>query len=513
MESTPSPSAPNPPGLRRRLLVVNARANVIRGLSSALLNLVLPLVLLRLFSIGAFSVWVLVFGVSSYALYLDLGLTVTVSTVVAQAEAGGNRRLAAAYVAGSLRLLTGVAGALLLVYGALSLKLPALFPRVPEALRGEGSWALLLLGIAQVAVLYSNVFIGYFNALQRAQVPAAVVSVGKLVAFAATVSAAATGANLAVTASAYLVATAAYTAALGVAYVRQSGAPLLRVSENGAVRTLISLTSVIGLLSLCMLVVSGLDTAVVGRLAYRDLAPFGVATVLSTVVIGTFGAAMAPLLPEFSRMVQHGRNERLVDVLAETSRLTTTFFVLSVVALLFLGAPILEVVAGRSVGHRAFPLFLLLVVAAASRASITPLSMAVIALNRRRALLLISGVSEAVVNLATSIVLCRHIGAAGVAIGTILGASTSVAVMIWIVLPAFKELLSKRRDVVTSTWVRPLLTGAPATAGGLVVYLGVKPTWLEVASATVGAAATLWLCRDDLRQIVRLRSVGRELHA
>jgi Na+-driven multidrug efflux pump len=169
-------------------VAVNAIANLVRGASASLLNLVLPLALIRVFSIQEYAVWVLVFSVSLYAIYFDLGLQVSISTMVARAHAAGEDRLAMSYVAAAMRMITVVSAVILAGYAAVATNIGSLFPEVPHSLTTSAGWGLVLLGSAQIVVLYSSVLVGYFIGLQRSQVPAKTIALGKLVVFVATLA-------------------------------------------------------------------------------------------------------------------------------------------------------------------------------------------------------------------------------------------------------------------------------------------------------------------------------------
>jgi O-antigen/teichoic acid export membrane protein len=502
LRSTPGPkredgATPAAHGLdhggRRRIVAANALANLVRGASSSLLNLVLPLALIRLFSIQEYAVWVLVFSVSLYAVYLDLGLQSSISTLVARAHAAGDDRLAMSYVAASMRMITVVSVAIFAGYVAVATNIRSLFPEIPHSLAASAGWAMVLLGGAQIVVLYSTVFVGYFSGLQRSHVPAKTITLGRVGVFLATFSVALTGAGVTPTALAYLATTVLYFVILMRSYRTETHGRIWRITAENVLRRLLALTGVLGVFSVCMLFISGLDVAIVARFSYRDLAPYGVAASLSALVIGVFGAVLSPLLPEFSRMAQQGRTFRLVDVLIKTSGMVTQAL-LALVAISVVASPtVLKLIAGESLATPAYALTILLVAAAASRTSAIPMTVAVVALRQRRTILLFSALSETAVNLVVSVVLCRQIGAAGVAIGTIAGAWTGIAAMALVVVPRCAELRARRGELVVQSWLLPMLRMTPALAAAAIAYYAVGPIWFRSVAIVVGGSLSLWL--------------------
>lgn len=502
-------------GSRRRVVAANAAANLIRGASSSLLNLVLPLALIRMFSVQEYAVWVLIFSVSLYALYLDLGLVSSISTLVARAEAAGRRGLAKKYVAAGIHMITVTAIVLLAAYAAVAVNLGSLFPNVPDPMKASAGWALILLGGSQIAVLYSNVLVGYFVGLQRSRIPATITAIGKVGVFVVTVAIAATGAGLVMIAVVYFSTTTLYCLTLFAFYVVETRDWSWIVGWSGALRAVLALSGVLGVFSLCMLFISGLDAAVVARFAYSDLAPYGVAASLSTLVVGLFGALLAPLFPEFSRMAQQGRTVRVVDLLIQISEMLTQCLLGILGVLVVVSPEVLRLVAGQHLSVPAYPLTVLLLVAAVARTGATPLSVAIVALQDRRAILLAPALAETVVNITASIVLCAHIGAFGVAIGTIAGALTGVTTMFLVVVPRCGELDGRRTELFARTWLIPIIRSAPILIAGALVYYKIGPGWTRIPEMGVGGAIAAWLIWRSVRAGLAARSpvASSKVHA
>ena len=478
---------------RRRVVARNVVANLVRGVSSSLLNLILPLALIRMFSIQEYAVWVLVFSVSLFALYLDLGLVSSLSTLVARADAAGDERLAADYVAAGVRLIAAVSALIIVGYVAIATNLESLFPGIPRSLSVSAASGMVMLGCAQVVILASNVLVGYFVGLQRSQVPAKIISFGKLAVFVATIAVALAGGGVGETALAYLLATVAYLLGLTWIYLREAPRRPWTVSRRDVYRPLLSLSGVLGVFSICMLFITGLDTAIVARYAYGHLAPFGVAASVSALVIGLFGAALSPLLPEFSRMVHQGRSARIVELLIGISATLTESLLLVAAFAVFAGPMVLSLVAGHEIAGPAYPLTILLVAAAVSRTSVTPLSIGIVALKEKRGVLLAPAFAESVVNLSVSVVLCVHIGAAGVAVGTIAGAWVGLAVMLLVVVPRCPELSGHRADLLLRCWLLPILRVSLALAAAAIDYYGVGPASLRLVLTVIAVGISLWL--------------------
>lgn len=135
---------------------------------------------------------------------------------------------------------------------------------------------------------------------------------------------------------------------------------------------------------------------------------------------------MGPLLPAASALSVQRSCTQMGSILLRSTRYATIIILLTGLPLVVAGYVILRAWVGPIYATHSIQLLRILVVANIVRNLCAPYATMVVATSNQR-LATASAVTEGTVNLVASIWLARHIGALGVAIGTLLGAAAGVA--------------------------------------------------------------------------------------
>lgn len=481
--------------VRRKVLIKNAIANVGSGTAAALLAVILPPVLLRYLSKDIYSVWALILQVGAYTGLLNFGLQVAVGRFVAHYETTGDVDsrdgvVSAAWV--SLILASLVA---MLCMGTASFWFPDLFPKIPEFLRGEARMAMAWVGLSLAAGLPFSVFMGVFIGRQRHEIPAFIQVGSRLLTGVILVSIAVSGGTIvgmakafaAINLGTYIIQYLAHRSMANGCHIHH------RLANLRAAKELWGFCFSLNVWNVAMLMVSGLDLVIVGRIDFRAVAAYSIAIGLVNFIAGLQNAVFNVLIPAGAVLGAEENATRLQEMLINATRYGVLLLMASSLPLLLGGRPLLDLYL-RSSGLAAstLPLLRLLVIGNLIRLTATPYSVLLIGTGQQR-ILLITPLVEGIVNLSLSIILGLYMGARGVAIGTIMGSIVGISCNLLFNFPRTKMLASDRGRYILQGLLKPLAGAVPIVLAFLVINLHDFPIRLSACIMSAGLLATV-LC-------------------
>jgi O-antigen/teichoic acid export membrane protein len=326
--------------------------------------------------------------------------------------------------------------------------------------------------------------------LQRNDIPAAIAVVGNLLLIVGLTVAVIETRSLVVAGLAYL---ASVTAMCGVQYATfRYAAPwckpdFLRIS-TGAWRELATYCVSLAGWSFGMLIVSGLDTSIVGFFDFANVAAYGVATTAVLMLIGLVPALLGPVTQIFARL--HARNEvvRLAQLLDLSSFSFTTFLIVGGCWLAVVGRFAFPLWIGHRLGTSALPFFYVLVVANVLRNTCAPYACYLVAA-AEQGRTYVAPITETVSNFVSSILLALWFGAIGVALGTLIGAILSVGATAIYTIPKTGPTGLRPTDFLRAAVFKPMLICAPLIAA--TVYVASGKAGIAI-SAIALVIATIW---------------------
>jgi O-antigen/teichoic acid export membrane protein len=227
-----------------------------------------------------------------------------------------------------------------------------------------------------------------------------------------------------------------------------------------------------------MLLVSGLDVTIVGRYDYGQTAFYAIATTPTNFMIGIIGAALAPLMPATSALNVHRTPAHMGMLLARVTRYVSTLLVVSGLPLLVAGYWVLRLWVGHSYAPQIVGYMRILVLANVVRMLCAPYANMLIATDSQRSAVL-AACAEGLVNVICSVYLVRHIGALGVAYGTLIGAFVGVVMHFALSMHyTYAQFAVTRARLFLSGIVRPLSIAIPS--------LILLPRWWSRAAPNFG---------------------------
>ncbi len=405
----------------------NILASLARVIAVSLVALVLPAYLTHHLPVTTYAAWVLIIQLGAYVSYLDLGIQTGVSKFVAEFDARGDLAGAGRHASAGLALMlfAGLLGVLLTC--GLAWQVPRLFHEMPSNLYHEVRVSVLLVGsslsFGLVCAVYSAVFLG----LQRYWIPMSITIINRVSYATVIVAIVALHGNL----EAMGIAVAAVNVVTGLLQViawRQKASHVrigLREADYGVLKNVTRFCSLQSVWLIAMLCVVGLDVTIVGHYDYLQTAYYSIATLPVAFVLTVMSAMLNPLMPASSALSIHRSPAEMGELLARMTRYSALILLLTGLPLIVFGYPILRLWVGAEYALHTLPYLRMLIVANVIRNLCAPYATVIVATDRQSAAI-VSAVSEAVVNLGSSIYLAGRFGAVGVAIGTVIGAFVSV---------------------------------------------------------------------------------------
>jgi O-antigen/teichoic acid export membrane protein len=470
-----------------RRFAKNALANLGRGSAAAVVALLLPPVLVRHMTPAAYAVWILVLQTSAYISFLNLGLQTAVGRYVAFANekrdvALRNAVFSTAFAALCCAALLSIACLLVAVLAA-----PDIFPSVPNDLVPEMRLALLIVGFAMAAELPASAWNGVFIGLQRFEIPALTVGGSRLLSSAGIVAAAIAGRSLVVMA-------AAMASANLLSYLAQYLALRRFVSDlhfhpslvqRSTARELYGYCFGLTIMSLSMLLVSGVDVIIVGHFQFSVVTPYSVAASMITLISGLLYATINVLMPHAATLHAAERPSELGALVIKSTQLSVLLLVLSGIPILLYAGPILNIWIGQRYVAAGTPLLEVLIVANIIRLVGASYSVILVAAGQQ-SYIKISPLAEGISNFSASVALAFFLGGLGVALGTLLGSVISIGSHWFYSMVRTKPFIRfSRRDFLVSGVLYPLLATSPLLAAFIASLCGISKNLLIEAVALI----------------------------
>jgi O-antigen/teichoic acid export membrane protein len=448
--------------MSRTTLVKNAFANVCRGGAAALVMVLLPPFLTRILSKDAYGTWLLILQLSTYVSLLDFGIQTAVGRYVAHHNELEEPEQRDSIVSTSLALLAGSGGVAMVGISILAWQLPNLFKDMPAALSQDAQLALLCVGCSLAVALPFSVFGGIFIGLQRYDVPAWIIGVSKLLGGVFVVLIA--NASHSIVMMAIVMGVTNIGSGLWQFLAYRRIATDIKISKNG-----ISKTTAIEISSYCfslsiwtigMIMVTGLDTTIIGYFDYQSVVYYSLAATLTSFVTSLHAAVITVIMPKAAAIGAKKDREALGNLLVSTTRYGVITLILTSLPLVLGAQLVLTLWVGENYASHTVLLLQLLVVANFTRYVGAPYATIALAVGSQKQIIL-SPLIEGVANVLVSIILTVHYGVIGVAIGTLFGSFVSIGMHFMYNLPRTTNIKVSDTRLLLLAIVRPLLSIIP----------------------------------------------------
>jgi O-antigen/teichoic acid export membrane protein len=487
---------PQAPPSFRATVSRNIAASLVRVLVVSLVGLVLPAYLTDHLPVASYAAWVLILQLGAYVSYLDLGIQTGIAKFVAEYDAKGDRAGAAQHATAGFVMMT-IAGILGIGLSfILAWQVPRLFATMPSNLYHDVRISLVLVGSSMsfglVCAIYSAIFIG----LQRYRIPMSIAIMNRI--FFAGIVLAVVALHRSLVAMSMAVAFVnVLTGLLQLAAWRKYARRVRVAAEFLKYRVVKSLARYCSLQSIWtfgMLCVSGLDITIVGHYDYAQTAFYSIAVLPTNFVLLIVSSMLNPLMPASSAMSTHRSPAEMGDLLARTTRYTTAILLLTGLPLIVCGLPLLRLWVGPAYAGHTIAYLRILILANIIRNLCAPYATMITAIGKQGSAT-ITALTEAAVNLGSSIYLASRFGAIGVAAGTLLGSFVSVGLHFAVTMRFTRRALAiSRSRLFVEGILRPFIVAVPS----LVFLTARVPTPLTLVSPVtiiwaISTAAFAWI--------------------
>ena len=482
---SPAP-LPKPTGLSARLSR-NIVASLIRVLINGMVAWALPAYLTSRLSVSVYGAWVLILQMAALVSFLDIGIQTAVAKFVAEYEARGDDLGASRHASTGLAMtaIAAMAGCVLTL--GLAWQVPRLFHEMPSAFFRDVRTDVVLVGFSLSISLACSIFSAVFMGLQRYAIPMSLLIANRAgIALAVCLTVSMHGGLLAMGTSVALMNILTSVAQVicwrrFAAHIRVSFSLAQRAILNRMVRYCFFL----GISTLGMLCVSGLDVTIVGHYDYGQTAYYSIAVLPTNMMLLIISAVIGPMMPASSALSTQRTPAEMGGILIAATRYALIVLFLVALPVVVCGYPILKLWLGADYALHSLGYLRVLVVANVIRNICLPYSTMVVGTGEQRSAT-IAAVGEAIVNLASSVLLAKSLGAAGVAYGTLIGSFVSVFLHFILSMKATNKTLRISRKQL-------LLEGIAAPGIALIPALLTIPLWAPPSQLAMNSASTaLW---------------------
>jgi O-antigen/teichoic acid export membrane protein len=477
-------------------LVKNAFANICRGGATALVALMLPPFLSRVLSKDAYGTWLLILQLSTYVSFLDFGIQTAVGRYVAHHNQLGEIKERDSLVSTALAILTGSAILATIGISILAWQLPNLFKDMPAALHQDAQLALLCIGSSLAIALPFSVFGGIFIGLQRYDIPAWIIGLSRLCGGLFVIIVASTSNSIVMMAIVMGITNIGSGLFQFLAYKRL--ASNIQISKQGISKaTGLEISSYclsLSVWTIGMILVSSLDTLIIGYFDYKSVVYYSLAASLTGFVTSIHGSIFGVIMPKAAAIGAQQDREALGHLLISTTRYGVILLAITSLPLLLGSKWLLTLWVGSDYANHTSLLLQIIVVGNFIRYIGAPYATIAIAVGAQKQIIS-SPIIEGLVNIIVSIILTAFYGAIGVAIGTVCGAFVSLTMHFFYNLPRTPIINIKEANSLLLAVGRPLLSLLPAISFWCIynqIHLSLLMEFIFLVGITVLSYALLW---------------------
>ena len=291
--------------LDKRRILQGSASNLTRVILGMLISLVLPHFLVQHLGTAEYSAWVLILQLSAYVNFLDLGLQTAIGKFVAEYSAAGNSIAARKTVSTAFTVMLGAA-----IIGALAIfgmvwQVPRLFTQMPGALVGDVRCGLIAVGMSVAFALPFGVFLATFTGLQEYGFPTVLIAASRIVSTVGLIALLLMHGTLVQMALLMAVCNIATALLQFVGWKRYASSRIgfeLFGFDKATSSRLLEYCGVLTIWTIGSLLISGLDTAIVGHFDYQNTGYYAIASSATNFMLLLVSNLLGPLLPAISSL-------------------------------------------------------------------------------------------------------------------------------------------------------------------------------------------------------------------
>lgn len=453
------------PSSTKKKVLQGSAANLLQMLLTVGVSLLVPPFLVHHMQQAEYAAWVLILQVSAYINYLEIGIQTAIGKFISEYHAIGDTEASTRLASTAISLLGFSAAIGLSGMIVIALRMSTIFRSVPPELLPAMRVGVLAIGGSSAVMLPFLVLQAIFIGLQRYAVPTAITGIGRVasaISIVVLLSMHGTLTEMALLIAAFNMLNVAAQWVCWRKYASRDVPLRPFLLDRGVARRLLEYCGILAIWTLGSLFISGLDTTIVGRYDFHNTGFYAIASSATNFMLLIVGNAVGPLMPAISSMHSQRTPAQLGTLLIRITRYCALLLMVLALPLLLGGFPLLRLWVGAVYASSSVQIFTVLVLANTIRQLSYPYALMVVATGSHR-LATLSPVTEAIVNLVSSLVLVRTIGAIGVAFGTLIGAFAGLGIHILLSMRWTSSIIAVNRvGFMLRGIARPLLCALPS---------------------------------------------------
>jgi O-antigen/teichoic acid export membrane protein len=476
-------------------LIGTITCNLVRAISGFALTILLPPFLIDRLDGPTYNTWALVGQVMVYLTFLEFGISTAIQRFIApEHQSGILNDQGQRYIGTAILLEVGVGIAGIVGCVVFAAALPIIYPDLPGRFVADARLGVIALGLSGALNLINQVLSGYFNGIHRNLRSSGLSAITRLLSVAFLVAFAQHGLR-----TMFLIILGGAIANLAfqtVVFRRRSGFTKAFLQIDGPAK--------LGLTKFCTpflkwsfasFLVSGLDTAIVGHFQFQRATAYTLASGAVLVMSTLHGSALSAFVPDMSiadRARDHSAMQRSLQVASRVGGFT---LMAALSGLVVVGRPVIRWwVGSNNLAGSVMPILIVLVIATSIRLLPVPFVIGLIAAGEQDRISR-TAIVEGVTNLVASLILVQTIGAIGVAIGTLIGASAGTLLHSLYNMPRTRTFTFDRKMWLTQSLVKPAFLFVPVLGGYFAIVL--NNFTLQALGGAVAFAGLIQLFRSN----------------
>lgn len=400
--------------------ITNAVANIINGSANAVFALVLPPLLLKRMSLDEYSLWVYCLQTGALIGYLNLGIQTAVGRYVALYEDKKANVIKTIELANKIlygMLIVGIAIAI-----ALGFFINDLVQISNVKLQDVAPQIIIIVSAGYAISLLTNSYFGYFVGVRKNHIPMWVNLASKIILGFLVVSLASRG--LLIISIAFLTVNVVTTLVSFLLWrlTVPHKVSMLSVQDKSDYKNkkqFIHFCIGLSVWNLGMLLVSGMNTSIVGYYSFNDVAYFAMANGIVMALVGFVSTGLNPLIQVFTSQYAKDDCKTSVKIIYASTRALSLFMLLSFALYFIVRDVFLFSWLQHDYAVHVGSFIDLLIIGACIRVLNIPYALALIATgNQNKALL--GALVEGFINIVVGVFLCSTLGAKYITVAMII---------------------------------------------------------------------------------------------
>ncbi|MBI6548019.1 lipopolysaccharide biosynthesis protein [Xenorhabdus lircayensis] len=389
-------------------LIKNSVANIINGFSNVIMGIIISPFLLSTLSIDEFSIWSLMLQVGAFFSLLGFGSQVAVSRYITIAKTNKNCSEEYKTIKNGLRLCLISIFIAIIILLLVCFSFKSIFNEIDYEEIKNVELSFFLVSLSFIFGLVPSIFFGYFMGIERNDIPATINLISRIIIGAGIIISSAHGIFY-MSCLYFLLNSISYICIYLVYKKKTTFTKDYSKHNQPTFREFISYCFGISVFNFSMFLITGLNSILVGKYAFKEFAFYSLAMTLTSTAIGFLAAGLTPILQPLIKSSQNNEDKNISNIVYCLTIIILLIIIITISIIPFIGYPILTLWLGHNISDNTYDIFLCLLSVSLIRMIGAPLSLLYIAKAKQNEIMYIPFI-EGVISVLLTIFLIQHYG-------------------------------------------------------------------------------------------------------